>query len=148
MEFYIELQTIKMGWSIVYIEGSQVIISPTPPKNCIFSLKMDFVMANSVDPDEMPHDAAFHQGLHCLPKHLFRYFSSSKGLTAKWDTAAIKHVNIGFTHVFSCINIWRVPRMLFEHKTVRPSVQTLSKGPACVIVMKQTCVFSILAYST
>ena len=23
-------------------------------------------LANSEDPDEMPHDAAFHQGLHCL----------------------------------------------------------------------------------
>ena len=23
-------------------------------------------LANSVDPDEMPHNAAFHQGLHCL----------------------------------------------------------------------------------
>ena len=23
-------------------------------------------MANSEDPDEMPHTAAFHQGLHCL----------------------------------------------------------------------------------
>ena len=25
-------------------------------------------MANSVYPDEMPHNAAFHQGLHCLPR--------------------------------------------------------------------------------
>ena len=23
-------------------------------------------LANSEDPDEMPQDAAFHQGLHCL----------------------------------------------------------------------------------
>ena len=23
-------------------------------------------LANSVDPDEMPHDAAFHHDLHCL----------------------------------------------------------------------------------
>ena len=23
-------------------------------------------LANSEDPDEMPHKAAFHQGLHCL----------------------------------------------------------------------------------
>ena len=23
-------------------------------------------LANSIDPDEMPHNAAFHQGLHCL----------------------------------------------------------------------------------
>ena len=27
--------------------------------------KMD-TLANSEDPDEMPHNAAFHQGLHCL----------------------------------------------------------------------------------
>ena len=24
--------------------------------------------ANSEDPDEMPHNGAFHQGHHCLPK--------------------------------------------------------------------------------
>ena len=41
------------GWCIVYNEGS-------PGYN--------FVLANSADPDEMPHYAAFHQGLHCLPK--------------------------------------------------------------------------------
>ena len=27
---------------------------------------MDFVLANSADPDEMPPYAAFHLGLHCL----------------------------------------------------------------------------------
>ena len=27
--------------------------------------------ANSADPDEMLHHAAFHLGLHCLPKYLF-----------------------------------------------------------------------------
>ena len=25
-------------------------------------------MANSEDPDEMPHKVAFHQGLHCILK--------------------------------------------------------------------------------
>ena len=25
-------------------------------------------LANSEDPDEMLHNAAFHQGLHCLPR--------------------------------------------------------------------------------
>ena len=25
-------------------------------------------LANSEDPDKMPHDAAFHQGLLCLPR--------------------------------------------------------------------------------
>ena len=27
-------------------------------------------MANSEDPDEMPHEAAFHQGLHCLLRQI------------------------------------------------------------------------------
>ena len=26
-------------------------------------------LTNSEDPDEMPHDAAFHQGLHCKGKN-------------------------------------------------------------------------------
>ena len=26
------------------------------------------IFTNSIDPDEMPHDAAFHQGLHCLQR--------------------------------------------------------------------------------
>ena len=28
---------------------------------------LDFVLANSADPDEMTHYAAFYLGLHCLP---------------------------------------------------------------------------------
>ena len=48
-------------------------------KNIIFlSLKIDFVLANSIDPDEMPHYAAFHLGLHCLPMYPFWGFWSSK----------------------------------------------------------------------
>ena len=38
-------------------------------KNVVLSLKIHFVLANSADPDEMPHSAAFHLGLHCLPKY-------------------------------------------------------------------------------
>ena len=32
----------------------------------VFCLKIFFTFANSVDPDEMQHYAAFHLGLHCL----------------------------------------------------------------------------------
>ena len=40
MEFSIKLHTIKSGWSIVYIEGSYVIISK---QNIVFlSLEIDF----------------------------------------------------------------------------------------------------------
>ena len=41
---------LNSGWTIVFIEGSQVIIS----KHIIFpSLKFDFVFLNSACPDEM-----------------------------------------------------------------------------------------------
>ena len=36
------------------------------------SLKIVSILANSADPDEMQHYAAFHLGLHRLPKYLFR----------------------------------------------------------------------------
>ena len=35
-------------------------------------MKVDFILANSVDSGEMQHDAAFHLGFHCLPKYKFR----------------------------------------------------------------------------
>ena len=64
MEFPIKFDTVESGWSIVYIEGSQVIIFII----VFLSLKINFVLAKSADPDEMLHYAAFHLGLHCLPK--------------------------------------------------------------------------------
>ena len=36
-----------------------------------FSLKIDFVLPNSADPDEVPHFAAFHLDLHCLQMYQF-----------------------------------------------------------------------------
>ena len=50
--------------------GSKVIISP---QNIVFfSLRICFVLANSADPDEMPHNVAIYLGLHCLSKYLLR----------------------------------------------------------------------------
>ena len=43
-----------------------------PHKNIFLSLKIVFVKANSVDPDEMPHYLAFLLGLQCLQKNSFR----------------------------------------------------------------------------
>ena len=37
-----------------------------------------FIFANSAVPDELPHNVAFHLGLHCLPK--YRY-PERKGLS-------------------------------------------------------------------
>ena len=53
--------TLNMG-------GSQVLILK---KIIIFLfLKIEFVLVNSAEPDEMLHYAAFHLGLHSLPKYL------------------------------------------------------------------------------
>ena len=53
------------------------------PSRIIFlSLKIYFFLAKRAHHYEMPHYAAFHLGLHCLPKYLFRGFPSSKG--EKW----------------------------------------------------------------
>ena len=60
----------------IYIEGSQVMVF----KIIVFiSLKIDFVLANSAYPDEMPPYAAFQLGLRCLLKYRFRGFWSTKG---------------------------------------------------------------------
>ena len=42
------------------------------------SQKIVFVLANSADPDEMPHNAAFHQGLNFLLKNLFAYIQNEQ----------------------------------------------------------------------
>ena len=61
--------TINLGWSCVYIKGSQVIIS----KWYFLSFsEYLFILANSVDSDKMGHYATFHLGLHYLPKYAFR----------------------------------------------------------------------------
>ena len=43
------------------------------------NLKIVFILANSADPDEMLPNAAFHQGLHGLPKYLFTGIQNEKG---------------------------------------------------------------------
>ena len=43
------------------------------------SLNVVLIIANSVDPDEMQHYAAFYLGLYCLPKFPFRGFQNTKG---------------------------------------------------------------------
>ena len=41
------------------------IIQVQQNKDNSFPLKIAFVLANSIDPDEMLYCAAFHLGLHC-----------------------------------------------------------------------------------
>ena len=75
MEFSLNLHAINSGWSIVYIEGSQVTISQ---KSSISLSKYHFVLANSAGPDKMMHYVAFHLGPHFLPKYTLRGFRSTK----------------------------------------------------------------------
>ena len=39
--------------------------------NIFLPLMIVFILSNSADPGEMLPYAAFHMGLHCLPKYLF-----------------------------------------------------------------------------
>ena len=43
------------------------------------SLKIDLILANEARPDEMPHNVAFHLGLHYLPKYLLAGIQNEKG---------------------------------------------------------------------
>ena len=69
MEFSINLytSTISQDCPMCILRGHTLYF----PKIFI-SLKIDFVLTNSADPDEMLHNAAFHLGLHCLPKYPFK----------------------------------------------------------------------------
>ena len=40
------------------------------PKKLCTLIYIGFISSISVGPDEVPHDAAFYLGLHCLPKYL------------------------------------------------------------------------------
>ena len=48
------------------------------PDEILLYLKIFFTFTNSIDPDVMQHYAAFHLGLHCLQKYLFRDFLNTK----------------------------------------------------------------------
>ena len=56
-------------------DGSQVIISNLANNIAFLSLKISFVLANSVETDEMPCYMAFHQCRHCLPKYSIRGYN-------------------------------------------------------------------------
>ena len=77
MEFPIKFDAVNSGLYIVYIEGSQVLIS----KRYYISFSEDHfcLPQNSAVPDEMPHYVAFCQGIHCLPRYLFKGFWSTMG---------------------------------------------------------------------
>ena len=54
MDYFFQFDALNLGWSIVYNNGPQFIICI---KLCFFFTEDFFVLASSVDPDEMQHDA-------------------------------------------------------------------------------------------
>ena len=58
---------LGFGWSRVNIEGYQEVII-SKKKNLFLPLKIVFVLANSVDPDEMPRTSKRKNKIPKLPK--------------------------------------------------------------------------------
>ena len=90
MDFPIHIDTISMGLPIMYIKGQR---QSFLNYDVFLSLKVVLILAKCEDPDEMQHNAAFHLGLHSLPKDPFRgiriqrvnalCYSSSKHIVCK-----------------------------------------------------------------
>ena len=67
MDHSIKFDNVKSRWSKLYTERTWGTISPKNIVHVFHSLKINFVLINSAEPDKMP-PVAFYQGLHCLPK--------------------------------------------------------------------------------
>ena len=75
MDFPINIDTISMGPSIFPLRDHRYNFLND---NLDLSLQVVLILANSADSDEMQHYAAFHLGLHCLPKCPFRGFQNTR----------------------------------------------------------------------
>ena len=58
MQFSIKFDTAMSGWSIVYVESQRLYFQIYYIS--FYESKIDFVLANSADPYEMPRYAVFH----------------------------------------------------------------------------------------
>ena len=79
MDFPIHIVTTSMGLRIVYFKGSPVEFSKLCVSVTEGCFNLFLKLANSADPDEMQHYAAFHLGLRCLPKYPLWGFQYTKG---------------------------------------------------------------------
>ena len=64
-------------------------------------LKIVFVLANSADPDEMLHIAAFHQGLHCLLKYPFIGFNEFNQGLYKYRKTLVCRCSFFFSYFYN-----------------------------------------------
>ena len=75
-----QFDLIQYTWDDpLFISRGHIFKFPSTP--LFLSLKIVFVVANCAQPDEIPHNAALHKGLHCLPRCIFRtrWYSYTKG---------------------------------------------------------------------
>ena len=77
----------------MYFKGSQVDFLNY---NVVMLLYVVLIIVNSVCPDDMQHHAAYHQGLHCLPKYSSRRFKYVGIKQAFWVRAAATLCAYGF----------------------------------------------------
>ena len=62
MDLSFWFDAINLGKATIHTLGCQVIVL----KSSVFLFEDLFYLTNSIDLDEMPHNVAFHLGLHCL----------------------------------------------------------------------------------
>ena len=65
-------------------------------------------LTNIEGPDEMQHNAAFHQGLHCVLrlKQTFK-FKEGQSIFLCWDSAVFQRVLVGYhNETFSMMRIF------------------------------------------
>ena len=94
MDFSIEIKAIRMGLSIIYFKGSQVI---TSHYDAFLFLMIVFTQTYSVDPDEMLNYAAFHLGFSVCHSTHFGHLGAS----------VYKELNSRFLlHMGQCIRFW------------------------------------------
>ena len=98
LEFSINLHTIKIGLSILHIEGSQITFF-FRKAIAFLSLKINIVSANSADSDKIPHYVAFHLGRHCLPKYMLSGFQSTLGNLLIFILSNTNNMNIITTEI-------------------------------------------------
>ena len=67
---------------ICHFTGNRSILS------LLFYFRWKILVANNVEPDQMPHDVASDQGLHCLPMTQVRMGYS---LSESWKIVTMNH---------------------------------------------------------
>ena len=73
------------------------------------------ISVKSVDSDEMPHSAAFHLGLHCLPKTLLGVSRIQWFITSILSINLLKFYILQITVCFDCSDSLHTSQQFFSH---------------------------------